>query len=168
MTAADLKTLLEYHYWARDRVLDAAEALPPEQFTRDLGSSFPSIRETLVHVYSSEWAWHSRWQGDSPTAHLSADRFPDVPALRHAWQEQEGRTRAFLDGLGDAGIDRVIEYKLMNGQPGASSFSQMLQHIVNHGSYHRGQVTTMLRQLGAQPAKSMDLIAFYRERAAGR
>ena len=67
--------------------------------------------------------------------------------------------------MGDAGVTRVFEYKLLNGQPGKSSFWQMLQHVVNHGSYHRGQVTTMLRQLGAAPAKSTDLITFYRERA---
>ena len=74
--------------------------------------------------------------------------------------------RAFLEDLGEAGIDRVFEFTLFSGQPGASPFWQMLQHIVNHASYHRGQVTTMLRQLGAQPPKSLDMIAFYREMAA--
>jgi uncharacterized damage-inducible protein DinB len=73
--------------------------------------------------------------------------------------------RAFLDSLGEAGIDRVFEYRLFNGSPGASPLWQMLQHIVNHGSYHRGQVTTMIRQLGCQPPKGgMDLIGFYRAR----
>jgi uncharacterized damage-inducible protein DinB len=70
--------------------------------------------------------------------------------------------RAFIDGLGEDGITRVIEYKLLSGQPGQSPFWHMLQHVVNHASYHRGQVTTMLRQLGAPPPKPMDLIAFYR------
>jgi uncharacterized damage-inducible protein DinB len=65
--------------------------------------------------------------------------------------------------LGEQGIDKVFEYKLLSGQPGSSVFWQMLQHVVNHASYHRGQVTTMLRQLGGQPGKSMDMIAFYRE-----
>ena len=64
----------------------------------------------------------------------------------------------------EGGVSRVIEYKLMSGPHGASPFWQMLQHVVNNGSYHRGQVTTMLRQLGADPPKSQDLIAFYRER----
>jgi uncharacterized damage-inducible protein DinB len=166
MTLQDLKTLLDYHYWARDRVLDAAAALAPEQFTRDLGSSFTSVRDTLVHAYSAEWAWHARWQGQSPTAPLPFDRFPDVARLRSAWANQEGLTRAFLSSLGEAGINRRFEYALLNGAPGASVFSQMLQHVVNHASYHRGQVTTMLRQLGAAPPKSMDLIAFCRERGA--
>jgi uncharacterized damage-inducible protein DinB len=168
MDLTDLRTLLDYHYWARDRLLDAMEALTPEQFTRDLGSSFPSIRDTIVHTYSAEWAWHSRWQGQSPTSHLSPELFPSVGDLRRAWREQEAGIRAFVEGLGEAGIGRVVEYKLLNGQPGATPFWQMLQHMVNHASYHRGQVTTMLRQLGARPAKGMDLIAFYRERAAAR
>ena len=53
---------------------------------------------------------------------------------------------------------------MFSGQPTASPFSQMLQHVVNHGSYHRGQVTAKLRQLGAQPARSLDMIAFFRSR----
>jgi uncharacterized damage-inducible protein DinB len=165
MDRSDLKTLLDYHYWARDRVLDAASALTAEQFTRDLGSSFKSIRETLAHTYSAEWAWCSRWHGTSPTAPLSPDLFPDVAAIRKQWAEEEAKVRQFVDSLGEAGVGRVFEYKLMNGQPGAQPIWQMVQHLVNHASYHRGQVTTMLRQLGAPPAKSMDMIAFYRERA---
>jgi uncharacterized damage-inducible protein DinB len=164
MDLQDLRTLLDYHYWARDRVLAAAAALTPEQFTRDLGSSFRSVRNTLVHVYSAEWNWHSRWQGTSPTSMLSPELFPDVPSLQAPWSDHEGNMRAFVEQLGEAGINRIFEYKMMDGRPGATVFWQMLQHVVNHGSYHRGQVTTLLRQLGAKPGKSMDMIAFYRER----
>jgi uncharacterized damage-inducible protein DinB len=158
----DLRTLLDYHYWARDRLLAALEPLPLEQFNRDLGSSFKSIRETVVHTYAAEWAWHSRWHGQSPTVLMTSEAFPDVAAIRHAWTDHEKKMRAFLEGLGEDGVTRVIEYKLLSGQPGSSPIWQMLQHVVNHASYHRGQVTTMLRQLGAQPPKSMDMIAYYR------
>jgi uncharacterized damage-inducible protein DinB len=164
MNLTDLKTMLDYHYWARDRMLDALEALSSEQYNKDLGSSFKSIRETVVHTYAAEWAWCSRWHGTSPAALLSSEPFPDVASIRRAWSENEARVRAFTDGLGDSGIDRVIEYKMLNGSSGSSPFWQMLQHVVNHASYHRGQVTTMLRQLSAAPAKSMDMIAFYRAR----
>jgi uncharacterized damage-inducible protein DinB len=162
MNLQDLRTLLDYHYWARDRLLDALEPLAPEQFTRDLGSSFKSIRDTVAHTYAAEWAWHSRWQGQSPTALLPADQFADVASIRAVWSAHEAKMRAFLEELGDHGITRVFDYKLLSGQPGSSPFWQMLQHVVNHASYHRGQVTTMLRQIGAAPAKSMDMIAFYR------
>jgi len=164
VTLQELQTLVDYHYWARDRLLDALALVPPEQYTRDLGSSFASMRDTAVHIYAAEWAWYSRWQGQSPTALIPADRYPDVGSLRQAWIEQEAKLRTFLASLGESGLGRVIEYRLLNGDPGATPFWQMLQHVVNHASYHRGQVTTMLRQVGAKPAKPMDLIAFYRTR----
>ena len=163
MTFDDLHTLLDYHYWARDRLLDALDPLTPEQFTRDLGSSFKSVRDTVSHVYAAEWAWYQRWQGQSPTALLSPDLFPDVASIRRLWTEHEAKMRAYLDSLGDAGIDRVIDYTLLSGTAGSSPVCQMMQHVVNHASYHRGQVTTMLRQLGVAPPKSMDMIAFYRK-----
>ena len=165
VTLRDLRTLLDFHYWARDRMLDALEPLTHEQLTRDMGSSFRSLRDTAAHIYSAEWAWHSRWRGTPPPAPLSPDLFPDVATLRAAWSELEVQMRAYLDGLDDAGVDRVIAYTLFSGAAGATPFWQMLQHVVNHASYHRGQVTTLLRQLGAPTAKSVDLITYYRERA---
>ena len=163
MNREDLNNLLNYHYWARDRLLAAVEPLTPEQFTRDLGSSFRSVRDTLAHIVAAEWAWLSRWQGNSPTTLLAADQFQDLASVRLFWSDLEPKVRAFSGGLGEAGLTQVFAYKLLSGQDGASPFWQMLQHVVNHASYHRGQVVTMLRQLGASPPKSLDLIAFYRE-----
>jgi uncharacterized damage-inducible protein DinB len=167
MNLQDLRTLLDYHYWARDRLLQAVDPLTPEEFTRNLGSSFKSIRDTVAHIYAAEWAWYQRWQGQPPAALLPADLFPDVAAVRSQWLELEGKVRGFVDGLGETGVRRVIDYTLLSGQAGTSPMWQMLQHVVNHASYHRGQVTTMLRQIGAAPGKSMDLIAFYRTRTEG-
>ena len=166
MRPHDLNRLIDYHYWARDRVLDAVEALSPDQFIRDTGSSFRSVRDTLVHVYSSEWVWHSRWLGRSPTVHLPPDPFTNVATIRSVWRDHEATMREYLSRLDDDGVNRVIEYTLFNGQVSASALWQMVQHVVNHASYHRGQVVTMLRQLGAPPPKSLDLITFYRERPA--
>lgn len=165
MDRGDIGTLLDFNYWARDRILSAVEPLSDEQYTRDLGNSFRSVRDTLVHIYSAEWVWYTRWQGTSPTEPIPSDRFADLPALSAAWRTLESGIRSFVDGLDDAGIARAIDYRLLSGQPGRSAFSQMVQHVVNHGSYHRGQITTMLRQLGAQPPKSTDMIFFFRERS---
>jgi uncharacterized damage-inducible protein DinB len=162
MTGQDLQTMLDYHYWARDRLLDAVATLTPDQYTRDLGNSFKSVRETVTHIYAAEWAWHERWNGRSPTALLPPDQFPDLAALRTTWGELEVQMRDFVAGLGEHGPNRVIDYKLLSGATGASPIWQMLQHVVNHASYHRGQVTTMMRQMGAPPAKPMDMIAYFR------
>jgi uncharacterized damage-inducible protein DinB len=162
MTLQDLQTMIDYHYWARDRLFEALEPLTPEQYNRDLGSSFKSIRETVTHIYAAEWAWYMRWNGQSPTALLPADRFPDLSALRAAWIELQADMIAFVNALDDGGVARTIDYTLLNGRTGSSPIWQMLQHVVNHASYHRGQITTMLRQIGASPAKPMDMIAYYR------
>ena len=163
MNLKDLRTLVDYHYWARDRTLDAAAALTPDQLTRDMGGSFRSVRDTLAHLYAAEWAWCSRWNGVSPTA-FPAEMPADVAAIRAKWSELESDVRAVLDRMGEHGVDQAIEYKMLSGEERTSIFWQMLQHVVNHASYHRGHVTTMLRQLGAAPPQSMDLITFYRMR----
>ena len=165
MNHADLQALLDYHYWARDRMLAAVDMLTPEQYTKDLGSSFKSVRDTVVHIYFAEWAWHSRWMGNSPLHGLKAEDFPDVAAIRSAWTAHEAKMRSLLDSMGEQGVDRLYEYKNLTGQDFKSIFWHMFQHVVNHATYHRGQVTTMMRQLGVEPGKPQDLIAFYREKS---
>jgi len=160
----DLRTLLDYHYWARDRMLAALAPLTQEQFTRELGSSFTSVQDTLGHVYSAEWAWHQRWLGQSPTSQLPRETFPDVATVAAMWRKTEADVRGFLESLGEDGVNRVFEYKTLAGDEATSAFWHMLQHVVNHGSYHRGQITTMLRQLGVPAPESTDLIRFHRTR----
>ena len=93
---------------------------------------------------------------------MTFDQFQAVETLSSAWTDPGAKMRAFVDQQGDEGLDRVIDYTLLNGATGSTPLWQMLQHVVNHASYHRGQVTTMLRQIGAAPAKPLDLIAYYR------
>ena len=164
MTSDYLRQLIAFHYWARDRVMLAAGPLSAEQYTRSMGSSFSSIRDTLNHVYLAEWIWYSRWNGVSPTAFPELD-LPDVPALQERWRETEGKVRAYIDEAGEAGISRVIPYRLLSGLESASPLWQMVVHVVNHATYHRGQVTTLLRQVGAAPPKSTDMITYFRETA---
>lgn len=162
MTSDALQELLDYHYWARDRLLDAVEALDPDQFCQDLGSSFGSIRDTLPHVVSAEWVWCSRWLGDSPDQHLPTTDFATAQDIRERWAEEEARVRKFVSGLGPQEASRVMRYAHLDGEPLSAEFSQMLRHVVNHASFHRGQVSTMLRQLGAQPPQGQDMIGFFR------
>ena len=164
MTFDELNSLIDYNYWARDRLLEAVAALTPEQFTRDMGNSFGSVRDTIAHICDAESIWLTRWKGGQPTGFQKADRIPDAAAARKEWAELERELREVLQKLGPEGVQRTIAYRDMRGAERSDVFWQMAQHVVNHGSYHRGQVTTMLRQLGAQPPKFMDLIVYYREK----
>ena len=150
--------------WARDRLLDAAAALTPEQFERDLGNSFGSVRDTIAHICDAEFIWLSRLNGEQPVGFRPGNRIPDVAAARAEWGELERAYRELMQKLGPDGVQRTMEYKDLKGASRSDVVWQVIQHVVNHGSYHRGQVTTMLRQLGAPPAKYMDLIGYYREK----
>ncbi|MEZ5317661.1 MAG: DinB family protein [Vicinamibacterales bacterium] len=164
MTRQDLAALLDFHYWARDRMLEAAGRLAPEQFTSDLGSSFASVRDTIVHLYEADWIWHQRWTGTSPTGGPATGDWRDVGTVASAWRDLEAEVRAMVAGLDEAGVTREVEYRTLKGLAGRLPFWQLVQHVVNHGTYHRGQVTTMLRQLGAPPPAGTDLFTYYRER----
>ena len=166
MNATDLRTLLDYHYWARTRILDAADQLATADFTKDMGSSYPSVRDTLAHIYGAEVVWCARWHGEAPSALPPATDYPDAATLRRAWNDHEVKVRRFFDSLGEDGIHGEIEYSTIAGKLYRQEFSQMLLHVVNHATYHRGQATTMLRQLQAAPPKSTDLVVFFRERSA--
>ena len=164
MTYDDLRLLIDYNYWARDRVLDAVATITPEQFMRPMGNSFNSIRDTVAHICTAERIWITRLTGEKPQRLQKLDRFPDVDAAREEWAELESEMREQLARLGPEAVERTIEYQDLRGNDQSDVLWQMLQHVVNHGTYHRGQITTMLRQLDAAPPKPMDLIAFYRER----
>jgi uncharacterized damage-inducible protein DinB len=165
MKPDEIVSLTEFNFWADRRILDAVEELTAEQFTREMGSSYSSVRDTLAHIVGVEWVWLERLQGRSPSALPAAHEYGDLAALRTRWAEIEINFREYMEELTKAELDEVMEYKTMSFGPAKNARWQMIQHLVNHGSYHRGQVTTMLRQLGAKGVGT-DLITYYREKAA--
>lgn len=154
-----IELLYDYNRWANARALDAAAVLTPEQFSKDLGSSFRSVRDTLAHILAAEWIWLERWKGALPMALLDAADFPSVDALKSRWAEVERGQQDFIHSL-PAELEGVIHYANLKGQKFAWPLWKLMLHVVNHSTYHRGQITTLLRQLGAKPL-STDLTAFY-------
>jgi uncharacterized damage-inducible protein DinB len=164
MNVEDFVSLYDFNAWADRRTLDACAALDDAQFVQDLGSSFPSVRDTLVHSMLVEWVWLERWHNRAPDKYPTTE-FPNLASVRARWTEIERDLLTYISSLKAEDLPRIMRHKTMAGVPQAQPLSQMLQHLVNHGTYHRGQLATMLRQLNAKPA-STDLILFYRERAA--
>jgi uncharacterized damage-inducible protein DinB len=164
MTPEEMVQLYDFNSWANHRSMEAVSAVTSELFTKPLGSSFSSLRDTLAHICGAEWVWLQRFQGTSPSAMPDNSQFADLASLRAHWQSVDTNLLAFVRGLQQEDLDRVVEYKTMKFGVYKNPMWQSLQHLVNHGTYHRGQVTTMLRQQGAQPILT-DLMHFYRERA---
>jgi len=150
-------TLFDYNYWARDRQLEACATLSAEQLAQRLGGSFPSVGETLAHLVAVEWIWHQRWVGRLPNKNefteYTAATSADLATVRARWQAVESDMRAFLAGLTDTDLRKPFTYTNLSGKSCTYALWQMLLHVANHQTYHRGQVTTLLRQLGvAAPA----------------
>ena len=152
MVALDtLRELYDYNYWARDRQLEACSKLTQDQFLRPMGSSFSSLRDTLAHLLIVEWVWLERFLGRSPRAIPSwLDELQTVDSIGERWKSLELDVRKYLGALDAEALDRPLTYVNVKGETWTYPLGQALFHLVNHQTYHRGQITTLLRQLGAE------------------
>jgi uncharacterized damage-inducible protein DinB len=156
---SELAALLEYTQWATERTLQAVSPLGLEAYTKDLGNSFPSIRDTLVHIYGADRAWLGRVQGQH-LGRVDPETYTDVTGLKADWVQV---LSAWPEVIKPLNPQQVISYQSFDGTAYANTLEEIVRHVVNHATYHRGQVTTMLKHLGMKPS-STDLIAFYRSR----
>ena len=161
MNVAHARMLFDYTQWANDQMLGVAGRLSPEQFTQDLGSSFPSVRDTLAHMLAAEWVWLERWYGRSPSALPGAAVPASADDLRRRWQEIVRDRDDFLAAQTDDTLAQPLAYANTKGEPFSQILWYQMQHVVNHSTYHRGQVATMIRQLGGKPPTT-DLVAYLR------
>jgi uncharacterized damage-inducible protein DinB len=158
----DLARLFDYTVWANHRAMRAAATLSVDDFKRDLKSSHGGIRGTLTHTMSAEWVWLERWKGVSPLRHFDEGEFPTLLELRDRWGVIEDHRASWLGALAEDGPAAIVSYTTFDGRHFESPLWKLVQHMSNHGTYHRGQVTTMLRQLGAK-AVSTDMVLWDRE-----
>lgn len=164
MTIQEVVELFAYDAWANARVFDAAEALTADQLGAAAASSFPSVRATLGHLVSAEWIWLRRWQGESPSVIPAWADGASLAELRSRLAAVQAERDGYFASLGDADLARVVEYRNIAGETHAEPLAGLVRHVVNHSTYHRGQVTTQLRQIGVPPPAT-DLVVFLRWRS---
>ena len=163
MEPNDIRQLYDYNRWAAWRTLTVASTLANDEFLRPMGNSFSSVRDTLAHILGAEWIWLERWQGRSPKALLDPATFPTVQSLESRWATVERDQMQFIEALTPQRLSEQLRYINQEGQGYSYPLWQQLVHVVNHSSYHRGQVTTLLRQLGAE-AVSTDFLVYFDEK----
>ena len=153
--------LFAYNAWANRQLFDAADALPVDLYQRDLKSSHGGIHGTLAHIVWAEHLWLNRWlKKANPAVAQGKDLFTAAD-VRARWEAVEAERGRFLSQLTDAQLMDTRLVKPSTGGEYQHTFSQMFHHTVDHSSYHRGQVVTMLRQVGVAPPVT-GLILFYR------
>src|SRR5437016_3223960 len=114
MIPEEARALFQYNDWANQRSLDATAQLSNEQFVKPLGSSFSSVRDTLMHVCGAEWIWFERFHGRSHSGIPDFSNIQTIGALREHWAPQAKALLDFVHGLSQAELDRVFEYKTLN------------------------------------------------------
>src|SRR5215469_16266457 len=132
MTLADTHQHFAYNKWANLRTIEAIGTLAPEQLTRDLGSSFPSIRDTAAHIASAEWIWLRRWKGESPMAHPDWSKHAPFDVITGKFAAIEAARAEWLATLTEADLERLLAFRLLNGQEDRQRLSAQLLHLVNH------------------------------------
>lgn len=161
MTLSEIRDLVAYTEWATARLADALQKLPDAARRRRDDSAFGSLHGTFAHLIAAEWVWVERWNGRSPAAPpewAGLATFDELLAERDAMQRERA---AVLDRITDATLASRIAYRTFAGVETANTIGEMVRHIVNHGTYHRGQVSMRIRQLGDKPP-STDYILWLR------
>jgi len=163
MTADEVRELFAYNAWANRKLFAAAAALPQEHYFRDLRSSHGGIHGTLAHIVWAEQLWLCRWlKAPNPAVSQGKD-LGSLDAVRARWEEVEAQRAEFLRDFPDARLAETRAVQPSTGGEFLHTFGEMFRHAIDHSSYHRGQVVTLLRQLGVQPP-STGLIVYYRAR----
>ncbi len=166
MNAADIRDLYDFNAWANRQIFMALRPLRSEEFRQDFGISFGSIQGTAIHIVGAEWIWLDRFVSGTYTdfmermkAEWNAEKIPDAARLEARWEEVDRNWRGFMSDLTDERLQTPI---MTRG--GETPLLKCLQHILNHSTYHRGQVVSLLRQLGHTPPSTDYLLFVFAQR----
>jgi uncharacterized damage-inducible protein DinB len=154
-----LRLQLGYSAWATQRLLEVAAALPPEELTRDFQTADRCVLDTLVHIYAGDRMWLSLWQA-KPRATFVDPEDRDLTVLQTEWPALHQRWKLRMRDCRDADVAEPISFADMRGNPFTKPVWQIVLHVVNHGTHHRGQVSGFLRALGRTPPP-LDLMEYY-------
>jgi uncharacterized damage-inducible protein DinB len=158
MHAEDIRLLYDYNCWANARILRAAAGVPAEQFaSARLG--YCGLRDTLVHLFSSERRWRARWQGQPNTPALAAEQVSRLEVLRELWEAEQPLMRAYLATVGDDELASAFSYTRPNGTLITSTRWHTMAHMINHATQHRAELGLLLTELGRSPG-NLDLNVF--------
>lgn len=155
----DLDALYAYNEWANERVIAALRALTPEDYAREMGGGWPSVRATFVHVAGATDAWAERFLGRDATRLVTVEDLPGLEEAAALLHDAERKHREHLGTLTPEKLAAPFSWKNLKSELKSAPFWSVLRHVVNHQTYHRGQISSMLRRLGAK-AVSTDMVVW--------
>jgi uncharacterized damage-inducible protein DinB len=162
MTKMEIQLLYEYDTWADRKMLEVIGLLNRDNYMKDLGSSFGGIHGTMVHILSADTIWLARWTGKT-IALLKAEDIPTIEVLKKQWDAFHCEMNNFVRGLSQERLDQPLPYTDFKGNSCSYPLCQQMLHKVNHSTYHRGQVVTLLRQRG-EKVVGTDLLQYIKQK----
>jgi uncharacterized damage-inducible protein DinB len=151
---------LEYSLWATQQILGAVKSLSTEALQAGRGNSFGGIHDTLLHVYRADRIWHARFTGVPNVAFAQPeDAALTIEVLERQWPQYPQGLADWTRQQSNESLSENLHWINLKGEPKSEKKYKALLHIVNHGTYHRGQVITMLKQAGGQVV-STDLVYY--------
>jgi uncharacterized damage-inducible protein DinB len=156
--------MAKYNAWANTRLFRMAGALQDELYRKEVGAYFKSLHGTLNHLLAADRIWMRRLTGvgDHPEK-LNAILFDDLASLHAARVEEDSRIIGFVQRLEEPAFEEVLEYRTLNGTPQRQRRREILAHLFNHETHHRGQAHAILTVLGVIEPDSLDVLIMLRE-----
>jgi uncharacterized damage-inducible protein DinB len=159
LISQQIQKLFGYNEWAWQRVFPSLVHLDDTEYRKERPQFWGSLHSGLVHCLAAETIWLLRVQGQSPTTVLQPEAFPDLAAVRQQWVARNQEWQAMAGRLTDEELGRVIEYRNTRGNGFSMALVDIMQHVVNHSTEHRSQMTPILHQLGV-PTPPLDYMVF--------
>ena len=153
-----------YNLWANQLLLSLIESLPEEQQKAEIKSSFPSLYRTVLHLLDAESIWWQRIKLQEKITRPSDDYTGNFADLSKQLQQQNRQWQAWVLQINEHGLQHEFFYSNSKKERFKQPVFQMLLHLFNHGTYHRGQLVTMLRQLGVEKIPPTDFMVWSRKR----
>jgi uncharacterized damage-inducible protein DinB len=159
MIADQMRRFFAYNTWAWQRVYASVEQLDSEAYYAPRPVFQNSVHTLLVHCMAAEQIWYARCQGESPAALLNPADIADFSALLEEWSHVRHRWANYLQWMSDEDCKQIIEYRTTQGKGYSLRLADILQHVINHATEHRSQLTPILHELGL-PTEALDYIRY--------
>jgi uncharacterized damage-inducible protein DinB len=157
-----IRMIWDYNYWGHHKLLNSLMTVSAEDFAKPIPYSIGSLNEQVVHTMWAEALWLTRIKGQ-PRVEFGAKDYASLPAVRQYWTLIESDWRNYIASLTENDLDRSIEVvQKKTGQTYNDGLSQILLHLVNHGTDHRAQMLRIIHDFGGETFEQ-DMIYYFRE-----
>ena len=151
-----------YNTWANEKIIESLSFVRPELMEKPVESSFPSLRLTVLHLWETEFVWWQRLHLAENIVFIPQKTEMPIKTIFSEWKRQSVQLQTWVHNLKDAGLSHVFSYQNSKKEQFKQPVFQVLLHVFNHNTYHRGQIITIFHQLGIEKRPATDFILWSR------